>query len=152
MFMADVCCHKNAKLSGLPLRMRLLDDQKGHSAVAIVVVVSPCPCCRTPPTPPIDHPPTCVCVCAVFMALCLLITFAASAFHLWRNAPEGPNPQSPLQTIPYTIYGQYKCCRIPFTKWGIYYICCLKYNLQSIDINKSVAYELRFNEYFFVLC
>jgi len=31
------------------------------------------------------------------------------------------------------------------------YIWYLKYKLHSIDINKSVAYELRFNEYFFVL-
>lgn len=102
MFMADVCCHKNAKLSGLPLRMRLLDDQKGHSAVAIVVLLLLLLLlwCRVLVGTPLH-----VCVCAsirsVFMALCLLITFAASAFHLWRNAPKG----WPTATSPRILYG-----------------------------------------------
>lgn len=69
MFMADVCCHKNAKLSGLPLRMRLLDDQKGHSAVAIEAIVVLVVVCRVLAATPsaIYHPPAHsrvrVCVC-----------------------------------------------------------------------------------------
>lgn len=88
MFMADVCCHKNAKLSGLPLRMRLLDDQKGHSAVATVALLFVFRRVLTLSGPfrlaSLAAWPGGVCVCAllVFMALCLLITFAASAFHL----------------------------------------------------------------------